>query len=90
MTSPIVSNDRDTACCYTQVGDNPRSFDYDADRVEEARQWDFVRFVEAVSSGVKPIVVDRGNGLNFETKRYAVYAAEHGYRVELAEPDSEW
>jgi hypothetical protein len=35
-------------------------------------------------------VVDRGNGLNLETKRYASAAVQHGYHVELAEPESEW
>ena len=35
-------------------------------------------------------MVDRGNGLNPETREYAVHAVEHGYRVELAEPDSPW
>lgn len=40
--------------------------------------------------GISPIVIDRGNGLNPETREFAAYAAAHGYRVELAEPDSPW
>jgi predicted kinase len=75
---------------YTQVGDDLNRFDYDSERMEEARQWNYRRFVEAVDSGVRPIVVDRGNGLNLETKRYASYAVQHGYRVAIAEPESAW
>ena len=44
----------------------------------------------AIAKAVSPIVVDRGNGLNAETARYARYAARHGYSVQLGEPDSPW
>lgn len=75
---------------HTQVGDDPDKFDYDAARREEARRWNYARFVAAVGLRRHPIVVDRGNGLNVETKQYASYAVQHSYRVQLAEPDSEW
>jgi len=75
---------------YMRVGDNPTRFDYDADLWPQARQWNFDRFTQAVDDGRYPIVGDRGNGLNLETQRYALYAAERGYDVELAEPASEW
>ncbi len=39
---------------------------------------------------VSPIAVHRGNGLNPETKQYAVFAVEDGYVLQLAEPDSPW
>ena len=48
------------------------------------------RFQQAIAQAISPIVVDRGNGLNPETREYAIYAVEHGYDVELAEPDSPW
>lgn len=35
-------------------------------------------------------MVDRGNGLNAETREFAALAVEHGYDIELAEPDSWW
>ena len=73
---------------YTQVGDDPTRYDYHADLLPAAREWNFERFVEAIAAGRSPIVVDRGNGLNAETRRYAQYAVKHGYRVELKEPDS--
>ena len=37
-----------------------------------------------------PVIVDRGNGLNAETQAYILLADDHGYRVEIREPDSPW
>ncbi|NQV23088.1 MAG: AAA family ATPase [Rhodopirellula sp.] len=75
---------------YTQVGDDSSRYDYSDDLLPAARDWNLARFREAVVSDVSPIVVDRGNGLNLETREYAAFAVEHGYTVELAEPDSPW
>ncbi len=65
---------------YTQVGDDPGKYDWSDDLLPVARQWNLARFREAVSRGVSPVVVDRGNGLNPETREYAVFGVEHGYR----------
>jgi hypothetical protein len=75
---------------YTHVGDNPEVYDYDRRRLPDAREWNFQRFCEAVQASRSPVVVDRGNGLNLETQRYANFAVEHGYQVQLREPESEW
>ena len=75
---------------YTQVGSDPAKFDYEAQRMEEARRWNFERFADAVRVGKHTIVVDRGNGLNLETQRYARFAVNNSYLVEIAEPESEW
>jgi len=75
---------------YQCVGEDPGSYDYRADLLDEARDWNFERFREGIGEGTSPIVVDRGNSLAPETQRYARYAIDHGYRVELREPDSEW
>lgn len=75
---------------HTHVGDRVEKYDYDADRQQEARDWNYRRFTESVDAEITPIVVDRGNGLNLETQRYACYAATRGYSVLLAEPDSPW
>lgn len=75
---------------YTQVGDDPASYDYREAVLPPAREWNLARFRVAIAQGISPIVVDRGNGLNPETREYAAYAVEHGYQVELAEPDSPW
>jgi hypothetical protein len=75
---------------YTQVGDDPRQYDYREELLPAARQWIFARFRQAIAAGISPIVLDRGNGLNRETHQFARYAVEHGYRVGLKEPESEW
>ncbi|MCJ7823582.1 MAG: ATP-binding protein, partial [Anaerolineales bacterium] len=75
---------------YTHSGDDPARYDYRPELLEEARQWNFERFKEAVGNDVSPIVVDRGNGLNVSTQIYARYAIDNGYEVELKEPESEW
>lgn len=75
---------------YTQVGEDPAHYDYSAELLPTARQWNFDRFCLAVAHRVSPIVVDRGNGLNNETRQYAAHAVEEGYTVELAEPNSAW
>ena len=59
-------------------------------RFPVARQWNFDCFSHAIERGASPIVVDRGNDLNLETKRCARYAVGHGYNVPLKEPDSSW
>jgi hypothetical protein len=75
---------------YTQVGTDPASYDYSRDLLPMARKWNLARLKDALVASVSPIVVDRGNGLNAETRALAALAVDHGYRVELAEPDSPW
>ena len=75
---------------YTQVGSDPKQYDYHNDLLPEARQWNLERFRQAVDAGISPIVVDRGNGRNQESEAYARYAVNRGYEVELKEPESEW
>lgn len=75
---------------YTQVGDDPTHFDYRDDLMEEARRWNLERFKKAIDEGISPVIVDRGNSRSLESKVYAQYAIDHGYQVELKEPESEW
>ena len=75
---------------YTKVGEDPRQYDYNDQLLPDARAWNLRRFQHAIADGVSPIVVDRGNGLNAETQVYARHAIDHGYVVELKEPESEW
>ncbi len=75
---------------YTQVGDDPTKFDYRKELMGEARRWNFERFKRAVDEGRSPVIVDRGNSRSTESKVYAQYALDRGYRVELREPESEW
>lgn len=75
---------------YTQVGDNAESYDFDKDLLPAAREWNLARFRDALAQDVSPIVIDRGNGLNAETREFATLGIGHDYQVELAEPDSPW
>lgn len=75
---------------YTQVGDDSTRYDYSDELLPQARRWNLARFRVAIAQAISPIVVDRGNGLNLDTRFYAAYAAEHDYEVQLAEPDSPW
>ncbi len=72
------------------MGDDPTRYDYRKELLPQARSWNFGRFVDAVEGKQTPIVADRGNGRNAETKRYAQHALNHGYTIELREPESEW
>lgn len=71
---------------YTQVGTASTHYDYDKDLLPAARQWNLGRLRDVLAAGVSPIVIDRGNGLNSETREFAVCAVEGGYTVESAEP----
>ncbi len=75
---------------YTQVGEDPTQYDFRKELMPVARRWNVARFRQAVADGRTPIVVDRGNGLTVETQTYARYALDHGYAVELKEPESPW
>ncbi len=75
---------------YTQIGESTDSYDYSADRLGDAREWNLERYQTALRDRVSPIVVDRGNGLNPETLEYVVLAQQQGYGVELKEPNSPW
>ncbi len=75
---------------YEIVGTDPQRFDYDESLLPQARDWVFEKLCAAIVEQRSPIVLDRGNGRNAETKRFAVYARDHGYRLELREPDSPW
>lgn len=70
--------------------DGTESYEYSQARLAEARQWNFANFARAIAEERSPIVVDRGNGRNRETREYVMYARERGYQVELCEPDSPW
>jgi hypothetical protein len=75
---------------YTEVGNDESSYDYSESLLPEAREWIYRRLERALAERVSPIVVDRGNGLNPETKRFADCALRYGYALELREPDSPW
>jgi hypothetical protein len=74
---------------YRHVGTDPTKYDFSEQSMTQAREWNFARFVAAVSEAVPLIIVDRGNSLSRESQRYARHAVLHGYQVELKEPQWE-
>lgn len=74
----------------TQVGDDPTSYDWDDDLINEARRWNFERYEQALQDGVSRVVLDRGTRPNGYARRAARMALKYGYRVTLAEPESPW
>jgi hypothetical protein len=75
---------------HTQVGDDPTKYNYRRELQQAACDWNFERFCRAIDQGISPIIIDRGNSRSLESRRYARYAVEHGYQVEMSEPDSPW
>lgn len=75
---------------YSKIGEDPKKYDYRKELMDEARQWNFERFKNAVDEGKTPIVVDRGNSLSVNSQIYARYAVDHGYTLQLKEPESVW
>lgn len=75
---------------HTQVGNDSTKYNYKRELQQAACDWNFDRFCRGVDEGITPIIVDRGNSRSLESRRYARYAVEHGYRVEMVEPDSWW
>ena len=75
---------------HTEVGDDPTQYDFNDELLPTARDWIFAQFVESIRAERSPIVLDRGNGRNEETRRFAAYAVANDYVVQLREPDSPW
>lgn len=67
---------------------NDGVYRYSDDRLPEAREWAFGQFVAAIDLKHSPIVLDRGNNADAITRRFARYAVDRGYKVELVEPDN--
>lgn len=80
----------ETDAFFQQPGQGPSGYSFDRTRIGEAREWTLDLFRQAISSEVPKIVIDRGNGSNRESKVYADIALEHGYDLQLKEPESSW
>ncbi|QDS86139.1 hypothetical protein EC9_02980 [Rosistilla ulvae] len=68
----------------------PEHYSFAPDRLETARQWTLDAFRDALAKRISPIVIDRGNGRNPESKIYAQLADQAGYKIALCEPESPW
>lgn len=75
---------------YTEVGDDPSYYNFDKSLLPAARDWILEQYRAALGAGRSPIVLDRGNGRNAESRVFVELADTYGYQVELREPDSPW
>ena len=81
----------ETDAYFEHIGeDGVTLYDYDSKQLGEARSWLMTRFQEALEKGISPIVIDRGNGVNRESRAFAQKAQEFGYAVQISEPNSPW
>ena len=80
----------ETDAFFQKDGGGPENYHFDAGRLDEARSDTHQQLRNAISRGISPIVIGRGNGLNQETKIYIDIAMEYGDQVELKEPESPW
>ncbi len=55
-----------------------------------AHGWNFSRFQQAIDKGVNPVIVDNTNVKAKEMRKYAQYANQAGYGIEIQEPTSKW
>jgi predicted kinase len=56
----------------------------------EAHEWNQERVVRAMQNGLTPIIVDNTNTTLWEAKFYIEAAKEHGYKIEVREPETPW
>lgn len=80
----------ETDAFFVRETPNGTSYEYEEDRLAEARNWSLKQFRHAIRARQSPIVVDRGNGRNWESKIYLEIAINNGYEVRIAEPSSPW
>lgn len=75
---------------YSEVGDDPKAFDYDKRLVKDAEVWVEKIFYDAMDNDVSPIIIDQGNSRASGAKWYVKRAIKRGYKVVIKEADSPW
>lgn len=80
----------ETDAFFQTSGEGPAGYSFDRKRIQEARQWTFELFRQAMKDQLSPIVIDRGNGSNRDSLDYANLAIQGGYDLEIREPESSW
>jgi len=75
---------------YTQVGNDLARYNWSKDLLNKARTWNLGRINKAVDAHWPRIVVDSDNNNCDYTRQYVGYAMDRGYRIEFAEPTSQW
>jgi predicted kinase len=65
-------------------------YKFDVSKLHQAHNWNHNRIIEAIQSGVTPIILDNTNCQAWEPKKAVQAALENGYRIEIVEPDTSW
>ncbi|XP_074186202.1 NEDD4-binding protein 2-like 1 isoform X3 [Rhinolophus sinicus] len=66
------------------------AYEFNADFLEEAHEWNQKRARKAMRNGISPIIIDNTNLHAWEMKPYAVMALENNYEVIFREPETRW
>nr|XP_056711819.1 NEDD4-binding protein 2 [Euleptes europaea] len=65
-------------------------YQFDADRLSEAHEWNWKRAKEEFEKKVTPIIIDNTNIQAWEMKPYVTLSQQHKYKVIFREPDTWW
>ncbi|KAJ7326680.1 hypothetical protein JRQ81_016439 [Phrynocephalus forsythii] len=65
-------------------------YQFDADCLAEAHEWNRKRAKEAFEKGITPIIIDNTNTQAWEMKPYVALSQQHKYKVIFREPDTWW
>ncbi|XP_064636419.1 uncharacterized protein LOC135493227 [Lineus longissimus] len=63
---------------------------YEQEKIGDAHEWNQERALKNMKSGVSPIIIDNTNIQAWEMKPYVIRGIEHGYKVEIFEPNTPW
>ncbi|XP_025028724.1 NEDD4-binding protein 2 isoform X1 [Python bivittatus] len=65
-------------------------YQFDADCLAEAHEWNWKRAKEAFQKRITPIIIDNTNTQAWEMKPYIALSQQHKYKVIFREPDTWW
>ncbi|KYO45908.1 NEDD4-binding protein 2 isoform B [Alligator mississippiensis] len=65
-------------------------YQYDANCLGEAHEWNNIQAKKAFEKGVSPIIIDNTNIQAWEMKPYIALAQQYKYKVMFREPDTWW
>ncbi|XP_044273894.1 NEDD4-binding protein 2 isoform X2 [Varanus komodoensis] len=65
-------------------------YQFDADLLTEAHEWNWKRAKEAFEKRITPIIIDNTNTQAWEMKPYVALSQQHKYKVIFREPDTWW
>ncbi|KAH8404476.1 hypothetical protein KR222_006101, partial [Zaprionus bogoriensis] len=67
-----------------------RGYEFNPNQVPEAHEWNRSRVRSKAAAGWSPIIVDNTNMMVWEMQPYVQIAVQHGYQLELLEPQTSW